>query len=114
MKEKYGIILIDENTIITRIYETDNKEWNLSHYEEKKLSNQNPHPQGKDLEIAEIIAKLFSSPYTSRVVNWKISARKIPEQTTKLVSSIIGIEIENLTHTREQELLCKGTFIELW
>jgi hypothetical protein len=62
----------------------------------------------------ETIADVFSESFAQDVMTWKICSRFIADTLLEEVSSAIDIEIENLQKLREQELLCKGMFTELW
>lgn len=111
---RYGIILLDHMEVIVRIYQVDAKEWKLLHYQSKDFSKDKP---GKPLEaddMIRVIAEVCFSHQGHNIIDWKIYARRVPLSILKETSLAVGMSIENLTLLREQELLCKGMFTELW
>lgn len=112
MVERYGIILIDEFEFILRIYETTNKDWKLIYYFSKTFTG--IPPAALPGTISATIASLFSDKYTQHIAEWKLSARQAPALITNEVEQLIGVKTECLSPQREQELLCKGLFTELW
>ncbi len=112
MVERYGFILIDEFEFVLRIYETTNKDWKLIYYFSKTFTG--IPPASLPSTISAMIASLFSDKYTQHIAEWKLSAREAPSMITKELEHLIGVKVEYLSQQREQELLCKGMFTELW
>jgi Zn-dependent M16 (insulinase) family peptidase len=105
MRERYGVILFDSSNLIVRIYETNTRSWKLVYYFEKSL----------ELHlISDVILDFFASPYAQHIAEWKVCSRNTEEFITSTMTKMTGIPIETLTLAREQELLCKGMFTELW
>jgi hypothetical protein len=113
MKEKYGIIFVDQNTIIVRIYETNELEWRLIYYVNKPLPISNPAEQDTGI-YAEAIADLLSTPELQHIAEWRVFTRSIAPTIVSDLRTATGLKIEALTPLREQELLCKGMFTEFW
>ncbi len=114
MRQKYGILLLEPTEIIMRIYEADNKEWKLFHYQSKQVKNEEKLSYNELMPIVEILNGFFASEYAQHVGEWKACARFMPQPFIQTISSATGLVIENLSHLREQELLSKGMFVELW
>lgn len=108
MSQRYGIVLLEKKEIILRVYEAGEKEWRLIFYQNKVLQNDGA------AGITEAIAEFLVSEQTQHIADWKLCSRNIPQSVIRKVSSATGFAIENLTELREQELLCKGMFTELW
>lgn len=111
MRERFGIILLDEMEIIFRIYETTDHEWKLFHYHSAILPEIR---QTVISDILEIIGNFFTSNYAEHITEWKICSRHYPKKFISELSQALSIAIEDITLHREQELLCKGMFTELW
>ena len=113
MRGRYGIILLDGTEVIFRIYEISDREWRLFHYHSAIIEPSTEHRiQASD--IMEIIGDFFATDYAQHIAEWRIGSRDL---STKLISELahaLDIRIENLSLHREQELLCKGIFTELW
>ena len=113
----YGIILLEKTEIVIRIYEVNKKEWKLIHYQNYDLQ---PYATSADTkkslaeEVNAVLASFFTTDNARYVTQWKTGARGLTQPTLNYISSSLGLEIDNLTPTREQELLCKGLFTELW
>ena len=114
MRQKYGIILLERNEVVIRIYEADNKEWKLLHYQSKQIKKAIAPSYDEVVPIIEILNEFFSADYAQHVGDWKTCARFLPQPLVQTISSATGLSIENLTPLREQELICKGMFTELW
>lgn len=110
MKQRYGVILFDTNELIFRVYEVLNAEWKLTHYHCDIL----PNTVFDTTSVMEKIAEFFSTEHAQHIAEWKTASRHVPQTITDEVSRAIGIKIEPITPDREQELLCKGLFTELW
>lgn len=112
MIERYGIFLVDEFELILRIYETTQSDWRLIYYFSKNFIGIPP----ADIPdaVSTLIATLFSEPYTQHIAEWKLCAKSAPNTVTEEVAALIGLRAEYLSKQREQELLCKGMFTELW
>ena len=104
-----GVILLDEMEIIFRIYETSDHEWKLFHYHSSTLST-----SIEINDILEIIGDFFTSEYAQHIEEWKICSRHHPKKLLNQLAQTLSISIEDITLHREQELLCKGMFTELW
>lgn len=111
MSRRHGVILIDEKEIVFRIYETTEQEWKLYHYHSSLLPTENPLETS---DLLEIIGNFFSTDYAQHIADWKICSRHLPQKLANDISRALTIPIENLSLHREQELLCKGMFTELW
>lgn len=112
-----GIILIEKTEIAIRIYEVNKTEWKLIHYQNFEMKF--PHPsvtyqEEFANEISTVLANFLTTEHASYVAQWKTGARNVSKSTLNRVSASLGLEIENLSGIREQELLCKGLFTELW
>ncbi len=114
MRQKIGIILLERTEIIIRIYEADGKEWKLQHYQNKEFQVSKETKQTEVDIIINEIASFMLSDYAKFISEWKACARYLPTPFTKVITSATGFRIENLSQTREQELICKGMFTELW
>lgn len=111
MKQYFGIIFLDEAEIIFRIYETTDQEWKLFHYHSALL------PEKKPVDISailEIIGVFFTSDYAQNIAEWKIGCRQYPKELTVTLSKALDMPVEDISLHREQELICKGMFTELW
>lgn len=111
MYRRHGIVLLDEREIVFRIYETSNTEWKLFHYHSALLPA-NHTVEASDL--LEIIGGFFSTEYAQHIAEWKICSRHLSHEIIHDVSQALAINVEDLNLNREQELLCKGMFTELW
>ncbi len=114
MKRQFGIILLETNEIIIRIYEADSMEWKLRHYQSMQLKLPSNDDHTKATLIIESLADFLADENDSHISEWKTSSRGISHAITQQVASALGLSIENLSPLREQELLCKGIFTELW
>jgi hypothetical protein len=110
MDRRHGMILLDDNEVIFRIYETSDREWKLLHYHSTLITS-----SSDDVEnLLEIIGSFFSTEYAQHIAEWKICSRHHAKQLLRELSRALSISIEDLSVHREQELLCKGMFTELW
>jgi hypothetical protein len=114
MKEYFGIILVDSTEIILRVYQVDDKKWQLLHYDSQDLIDRKPEKDVTPYNIAEVIADFFSITYAQKVIEWRICAREISKEKTAEIALAIGLRIDYLDRRRQQELICKGLFTELW
>ncbi len=114
MTQRFGIILLEKNEIIIRIYEADNKEWKLQQYQSIQLKISSDDESTKTTILIESLADFLASEDAGHVNEWKVSARELPYSSTQQASLALGLHIEELSPLREQELLCKGIFTELW
>lgn len=110
--KRAGVILIDDNEIIFRVYETHNHQWKLYHYYSGTFSS--PSKQTEVSDILEIIGEFFSTDYAQHIAEWKICSRHLPNTLIHDLSRALNLPIEIISLHREQELLCKGMFTELW
>jgi hypothetical protein len=111
MIQRVGILLLEKSEVVIRIYEVDEKEWRLLHYQCIQLQS----PDGKHSTlIIESLADFLASNDSMQVSEWKLAARGISHEDTAQISSAVGLHIESINPLREQELLCKGLFTELW
>jgi len=109
MSRHHGIILLDETEIIFRIYETTDYEWKLFHYYSSIIK-----PTADTNDILEIIGNFFTTEYAQHIAEWKICSRLHLKKLLGDLSQALNIPIEDISIHREQELLCKGMFTELW
>jgi hypothetical protein len=117
MVKVYGIILLEKTEIIIRIYEVIKTEWKLIHYQNYHIPvYESPADTKKSIaeEISTLLATFFTTDNARYVTQWKTGARSISPQTLNYISGSLGLQIENIDFIREQELLCKGLFTELW
>lgn len=114
MREYFGIIFVDSTEIILRVYKIEETKWQLLHYDSRDLIDNKPEKDVTPYNIAEVIADFFSATYTQKIIDWKICARNITKEKTAEIARAIGLKIEYLDHRRQQELICKGIFTELW
>lgn len=114
----YGIILLEKTEITIRIYEVNKTEWKLIHYQNFPIPGSTKSMLNDVHNLAEtissILADFFTTPNARYVTQWKTGAKGIPPEAINYISSSLGLEIDKLTPHREQELLCKGLFTELW
>ena len=110
MNRRHGVILLDEAEIIFRIYETTDREWKLFHYHSSLLSSESIEAS----DILEIIGDFFATDYAQHIAEWKICSRNHPKKLLRELSQALTIRIEDMSLHREQELICKGMFTELW
>jgi hypothetical protein len=111
MCQRYGIIFLDDTELIFRIYETTDHEWKLFHYHSSVL------PARKKLSataILEIIGNFFTSEYAQHIDEWKMCSRHHTKKLARELSKVLSITVEDISLHREQELICKGMFTELW
>ena len=114
MKRRYGVILLDYTEVIFRIYEANGTDWKLLHYHNSSLEN-NINTNGLEAEaIMEVVAEFMTTEYAQHISEWKTCSRHLPKSLITEIASGLGFAIENITLLREQELLCKGMFSELW
>lgn len=106
---RHGIIFLDDTEIIFRIYETTELEWKLSYYYSAPLP-----PSFEASDILEIIGNFFSTEYAQHIADWKMCSRHHPKKMVLDLSRTLAIDIEDISPHREQELICKGMFTELW
>ncbi len=109
---RHGIILLDETEVIFRIYETNDQEWKLFHYHSSTILPSSQRIQAST--FMEILGDFFSTDYAQHIGDWKIGSRNLSTKLTQELAHALDIPIENLSLHREQELLCKGIFTELW
>lgn len=105
----YGIILLERTEIVIRIYEVNKTEWKLIHYQNFQV-----HQESLADEISTLLAEFLTTDNARYVTQWKTGARTISKTTLNHISASLGLEIESISPMREQELLCKGLFTELW
>ena len=113
MKEFFGIMLLERNEIVLRVYQTDGNEWRLFNYFKKSIAT-DTSIENTPSSIAYILKEIIASSFTKQVSTWKLCSRGIDKATLAKVAQEIGMNIEPLTEPREQELLSKGMFTELW
>ena len=113
MKEFSGILLLDTSEIVLRVYQIDDTEWRLFNYFKKALPPDTPQ---KDFASAMsyIVKEIIASSFTQQVTQWKICGRGITKPVLTQIAQEISMRIEPLSYPREQELLSKGMFTELW
>ncbi len=114
MEGQFCIILLDKIEVIIRLYEATNQEWKLTHYQSKHLEIPSENSEIDASLIIEVLAEFLSSEEAKVVNDWRICARSLPQPLLQDVSKATGFPVENLTPAREQELICKGMFTELW
>ncbi|SRR5258708_7445540 len=114
MNETCGLILIDGDEVIIRIYEKDTQgKWKLLRYQSRDLATFESGKHAEASDIVEVLAEVSLSRYSLHIPEWKICARNLPDEIIKEVSLATNISAELLTLTREQELLSKGMLMEL-
>lgn len=114
MNDRYGIILLDGNEVVIRIYEkASSASWDLLRYQNYDLTPLTAKKTLNASEIVETIAQMSLSPYARHVLDWKICARNITEEIVREVSAATSIKAELLSLAREQELLSKGMLMEI-
>ena len=113
MIERYGILLLDDAEIILRVYENTSDTSSLIYFISKNLDAYLINEKDANA-ITLALADLFASTYTEHIGEWRICARNITKTLADEIQRLTGLPIEYLTTSREQELLCKGMFSELW
>lgn len=111
MNKHYGVILLEINELIFRIYETTDHEWKLFYYYSSLIPSS---PAVDTSTLVEIIGNFFITPYAEHIAEWKMCSRNHPKKIIEELSQAIDIPIEDISLHREQELICKGMFTELW
>lgn len=114
MKEFYGVLLLDKAEIILRVYQAGEHEWQLIHYFSRDLADKKRESEIDEHDITQIILEFLTEKATQNIADWKVCSRGISEAVVQEVANATGFMIERLTSHREQELLCKGLFTELW
>lgn len=114
MNHRYGVILLDSTELIFRIYEANTKDWRLVHYHSAKLFTMSAKGEILITDIMEVIAEFLTTQYAQHIAEWKVCSRHLPLNMIQDLQKGLGFKIENITPLREQELLCKGMFTELW
>ena len=114
MRQRYGILLLDNNEIVFRIYEVVGSDWKLLHVHSTQLETTHFSQRADTTYIMERIAEFFSTEPAQHIAEWKNASRNLPQEVTHEIAHGLGITIETITPDREQELLCKGLFTELW
>lgn len=106
---RFGIILLDWNEIVIRIYDRNEQGCLKLIYHHIKDVN----PNKKDFPIATQICEKFITAVIEKteslqIKEWKISARYLPESKVRDIASKVGLNIEKLTLQQEQDLICRG------
>lgn len=114
MRRRHGIVLLDSTEIVFRIYEISEKEWKLIHFHSAKLFTLTPEGEIRTADILELIAEFLTTQYAQHIAEWKICSRHLPDAMIKDIEKGVGFKVEAISPQREQELLCKGMFTELW
>lgn len=114
MKESFGMFLLDEAEIILRIYEVDSHEWRLLHYFRHDLADQKRESKITAHDFTEVIVDFLSKHISKNITDWKFCSRGIADTTINEIVEATGFHIERLHRSREQELISKGMFTELW
>lgn len=113
MGEQIGIIFVDHDEVILRIYIPDKNLWKLLRYQCYDLASGIPGTTATSTDIIEIIAGIFLTHYAATTLDWKICGRDVHESIIHDISAATGLRTELLTLQREQELLCKGMLMEM-
>lgn len=114
MTARIGVILLDGDEVILRIYNKDeHNQWTLYRYQCHDLATGISSKRATASEIIEVIASVFLTRYASEIIDWKICAHNIQEDVIEDITSATGLIPEILTLQREQELLCKGMLMEV-
>lgn len=113
MKEFFGIILLDKTEIILRVYQIEDMEWRLFNYFTKTLIPE-PTPEKNAESFSYLLHEIMTNSFTEQVTSWRICSRGIEKSILRTVAHEVGMPIEPLTYPREQELISKGMFTELW
>jgi len=112
MTAQSGVILLDKNEVIIRVYKKDTSAWQTIYNQNFDLETFNKHFTVEASQIIEIIAQISLSPETAGTESWQIGARNLPENVFKSIKEATGLPGEILTLEREQELICKGLLCE--
>jgi hypothetical protein len=113
MIDRFGVLLLDQTELILRIYEIHGGNWRLAYYTSKNITA-TPYSNDQRTGLTAAIADIFSSRDTDHIAEWKVCARETPQQLSEEIRTLTGFSVEYLSPEREQELLCKGLFTELW
>lgn len=109
-----GIILLDGDEVVLRIYGLDqHKQWIIVRDQNYDLTSDIPGEKAASSEIVEIIAGIFFTQHFSDICDWKICARNIADETVHDIAQATGFQIETLTLQKEQNLLCKGILVDM-
>ncbi len=112
MKEFYGVMLLDTKEVVLRIYQTNGTDWQLLHYSSKDIPVETQ--SSLDVSLITIITSFMAESYTQQIIDWRICSKNLSQQTITTVAQATGFTIEAISPHREQELICKGMFTELW
>lgn len=114
MDSNIGVILLDGDEVLLRIYILDNKkQWVLLRHQSYDLASNIKGKPATSTQIIEIIADVLLTRYASTIYDWKICARNIQEEVIHDISEATGFPTELLTLQREQELLCQGILMDM-
>lgn len=114
MDGNIGVILIDSDEIVLRIYILNKyKEWDLLRYQSYDLATGISGKRASAAEIVEIIAGVLITRYAKTIYDWKICARNVEDAILHDIEQATGLPTELLTLQREQELLCKGILMDM-
>lgn len=114
MKESFGVFLLDGAEVILRIYEVDGREWRLLHYFRQDLADNKMESKVTSRDITESILAFLDKNSSKNIADWKFCSRELADTTINDIVEATGFQIERLQRDREQELLSKGLFTELW
>lgn len=105
-----GIILIDKDEFIVKIYQSVEKgRWEVLYWQRYFIVSTKIWQASR---VIETVAEAFLSVSSLGIEEWKICSRGIPAKIIKDVSLAINIKIEDLSKTREQELCFNGLLYE--
>lgn len=113
MKERFGVILLDGNEIIFKIYRIDRYgNWKLVKFGNYDLTTFSERPVTA-YDFIEIVRIVFQFPEAAFVTSWHMCTRNVAEELVEEVAKNSDIPTEYLTLSREQELICKGILMEI-
>ena len=112
VEDLYGIILLDGNEVVIRVYNCVQEKWKLIRYQSYDLTPFDKRKIVNANDIVEVIAGASIANTALKVAEWKMYARNLTDITVHDITTATGIPAELLTLNREQELLCKGVLME--
>lgn len=105
-----GIILIDKDEFIVKIYQSVEKgRWEVLYWQRYYIVSTKVWQASR---VIETVAEAFLSVSNLGIEEWIICSRGVPSKIIKDVSMAINIKIEVLSKSREQELCFNGLLFE--
>lgn len=105
-----GIILIDKDEFVVKIYQSVEKgRWEVLHWQRYFMVSTKVWQASR---VIETVAEAFLSVSNLGIEEWVICSRGVPAKIIKDVSLAINIPIETLSPSREHDLFFNGLVYE--